>query len=153
MVDYAEARKNAEHVDLEEIGDFFQKTGAVELISLLDSTGYRFDEIDDELDVSRGIINKRVGEARGLKLITTGDITIDGKVYRVNKLTFIGEAMRQHMRGIGLVKTHERLRSVLEEFESQHQEFTEWAQDQAMIDKQIEQKLTRISKKDTHEGF
>jgi len=44
-----------EDVNYDELSEFFEKKGAVELISLLDGEGYRFDEIDDLLDVSRHI--------------------------------------------------------------------------------------------------
>jgi len=64
--------------------NFFEKKGAVELISLLDGEGYRFDEIDDLLDVSRGYLNDRRDEAVHLRLIVPDQAYRDDSVRRVD---------------------------------------------------------------------
>lgn len=48
--DIDQSLPNLNEIDYEGISDFFTRTGAVELISLLDRSGYRFDEIDELLD-------------------------------------------------------------------------------------------------------
>jgi len=74
-------------IDYEEVSEFFDEKGAVELIALLDGEGYRFDEIDELLDVSRGYLNDRRDEAVHLGLIVPDQAYRDDSVRRVWTLT------------------------------------------------------------------
>lgn len=130
-----------DEIDYAEISQFFTRTGAVELISLLDNAGYRFDEIDEELDVSRAVLNERRAEAYGLGLIRPAQTLQDGKVRRVHTLTTIGSQIKRKMRAIGLVQTHERLRGIRKEYGKQKEEFRDWVDDPGELQHDVEESL------------
>lgn len=145
MVDPEKARHMAEQADIDGIIEFFDETGAVELISFLDSTGYRFEEIDKELAVSRGILNDRVAEARGLNLVKPAQSVREDQLYRVHQLTFLGEAIQEQMRDIGLTQTHERLRLVMKDFEDEKTTFSEWVANPDVVEQHFDKKVRHIA--------
>ncbi len=131
-----------DEIDYSGVSNFLTRTGAVELISLLDRQGYRFDEIDDLLDASRGTLHKRRDEAVGLGLIMPDQALRDGSVRRIFILTTFGEVLRRKMRNIGVTQNHERLRNVRQEYETHKQQFLDWTTDTEEFEKDIIDDLT-----------
>jgi len=124
------------NVDSEDIVEFLNEKGAVEVVSIVDSTGYRLGELDDALDVSRSYINQRATEALGLDLFKEG--VRDGtKVY---KQAVLGEALRDYMRSAGLIRKHEELRTTRKQYLEIKSEFEEWADDSENIEGRLEEK-------------
>jgi len=119
--------------DFPEIGAFFLETGAVELVSLLDS--------EDALDVSRGLLSTRLNEARDLKLVEPAHREEDDTPYTVHRLTALGAAIREQMQRTGLVATHDQLRDLLAEFYEQRAEFREWVQDEDALSEHFQRLL------------
>jgi len=142
--DVRDTKPNLEDVDYDEISGFLEKKGAVELISLLDSEGYRFDEIDDLLDVSRGYLNDRRDEAMNLNLIVPDQAYRDDSVRRVWVLTALGHYLRQRMRHSGVTESHERLITARREYEDRKSEFLSWAEDPESIEAYAEEKWREI---------
>lgn len=132
-----------DEIDYDEISGFFTRTGAVELISLLDYTGYRFDEIDEMLDCSRGTLHKRRNEAVGLGLVDYEQDVRDEGVRRVFILTSLGFEFNTKMKRIGLIQTHERLRAIRDEYYLQKSEFTDWIDDPERLQEDIEERLAK----------
>ncbi|MGQ3331287.1 hypothetical protein [Halorubrum sp. FL23] len=132
--DIRDTAPNLEDVDYDELSEFFEKKGAVELISLLDDEGYRFDEIDDLLDVSRGYLNDRRDEAVHLRLIVPDQAYRDDSVRRVWTLTALGHYLRQRMRHLGVTDSHERLITARHEYEDRKRDFLEWVDDPKSIE-------------------
>ncbi|MGQ3330935.1 hypothetical protein [Halorubrum sp. FL23] len=132
--DIRDTAPNLEDVDYDELSEFFEKKGAVELISLLDGEGYRFDEIDDLLDVSRGYLNDRRDEAVHLRLIVPDQAYRDDSVRRVWTLTTLGHYLRQRMRHLGVTESHERLITARREYEDRKGDFLEWVDDPESIE-------------------
>jgi hypothetical protein len=115
-------------LDFEQVSTFLDEPGAVELISFLDNKGERFDVLAKKLDVSRDYLNRRMGEAAGLKLIEAGIDNRDGKQVKVWKITSYGRYIQQQMRELGLQNSHERFVNARVEFENKKDEFDKWAQ-------------------------
>ncbi|WP_255190799.1 hypothetical protein [Natronobeatus ordinarius] len=127
--DVRDTSPDFDEIDYTELSDFFDRKGAVELISLLNSEGYRFDEIDDLLDVSRGYLNDRRDEAVHLGLIVPDQAYRDDTLRRVWTLTALGHYIRQRMRHLGLTESHERLVNARREYTDRKEEFLEWVDD------------------------
>jgi len=119
--DIPDTAPNLEDVNYDELSEFFEKKGAVELISS-DGEGYRFDEIDDLLDVSRGYLNDRRDEAVHLRLIVPDQAYRDDSVRRVDSTT-LGQYLRQRMRHLGVTESHERLITARREYEDRKGDF------------------------------
>jgi len=132
--DIPDTAPNLEDVNYDELSGFFEKKGAVELISLLDGEGYRFDEIDDLLDVSRGYLNDRRDEAVHLRLIVPDQAYRDDSVRRVWTLTTLGHYLRQRMRHLGVTESHERLITARREYEDRKGDFLDWVDDPESIE-------------------
>lgn len=116
------------NLDFEKVSEFLDEPGAIELIAFLDNEGHRFDEIDKTLDVSRGYLNDRKGEAIGLNLIEAGIGERDGKQVKVWKITSYGRYIQHQMREIGFQNSHKRFLNALSEFESKKAEFEKLAE-------------------------
>ena len=126
-------------VDYEAISDFLKKKGAVELLTFLDGFGYRFDEIDEALNVSRGYINDRRDEALHLDLIYPDREDRDGSIRRVWALTPLGLCIGYQMKHTGVSESHYRLVSAREEYNKNKHEFLEWSENPENIQKTIEE--------------
>lgn len=137
--DIRDTAPDIEEIDYEEVSEYFDKTGAVELLSLLDGEGYRFDEIDDLLDVSRGYLNDRRDEAVHLGLIVPDQAYRDDSVRRVWTLTAMGHYLRQRMRHVGVTESHERLITARREYEDRKNDFLEWVDDPESIEAYAEE--------------
>ena len=125
-------------IDYEEVSDFFDEKGAVELIALLDGEGYRFDEIDERLDVSRGYLNDRRDEAVHLGLIVPDQAYRDDSVRRVWTRTAIGHYLSQRMRHLGVTDSHERFINARREYQERKAAFREWVADPESIEEYTE---------------
>lgn len=125
-------------IDYEEVSEFFDEKGGVELIALLDGEGYRFDEIDELLDVSRGYLNDRRDEAVHLGLIVPDQAYRDDSVRRVWTLTALGHYLRQRMRHLGVTESHERLITARREYRDRKATFREWVDDPESIEEYTE---------------
>lgn len=141
--DIEESLPDFNKIDYDEISDFLTRTGAVELISLLDRQGYRFDEIDQLLDASRGTLHKRRDEAVGLGLIMPDQALRDDNVRRVFIPTAIGDGLKWEMRRIGITQSHERLRNVRQEYETHKQQFIDWTEDTNEFKEDLENNLIK----------
>lgn len=118
-----------DNVDYVAISDFFERKGAVELIAFLDGIGFRFDEIDNALDVSRGYINDRRDEALNLNLIYPDRDTRDGSIRRVWALTPLGLCIKHQLKHFSVVESHSRLISDREQYNRKKNRFRQWAHD------------------------
>lgn len=125
-------------IDYEDVSDFFNEKGAVELISLLDGEGYRFDEIDELLDISRGYLNDRRDEAVHLGLIVPDQAYREDSVRRVWTLTALGHYLRQRMRHLGVTESHERLINARREYEERKTASRDWVDDPETIEEYTE---------------
>jgi len=118
-----------DNVDYEAISDFLDNKGAVELLAFLDAFGYRFDEIDNALDVSRGYINSRKDEALNLNLIYPDQEERDGSVRRVWSLTPLGLCVAHQMEHFDVTESHGRLISARDSYNKKKSRFLQWAID------------------------
>ncbi|MFD1642686.1 hypothetical protein [Halohasta litorea] len=116
-----------DNVDYEGISEFIKEKGAVELLAFLDGFGYRFEEIDDALDISRGYINDRRDEALNLDLIYPTQEDRDGTIRRVWALSPLGMIIVYRMRINGVRQIHDELVSVRKNFQEKKDEFLDWS--------------------------
>ena len=116
-----------DNVDYEKISEFLDEKGAVELLAFLDTLGYRFDEIDSALDVSRGYINNRRDEALNLDLIYPDQETRDGSVRRVWALTPLGLCVSHQLTHFDVTEAHDTLISDRDRYNRKKARFLQWA--------------------------
>jgi hypothetical protein len=128
-----------DNIDHVAISEFLRKKGAVELLALLDGIGFRFDEIDKALNISRGYINDRRDEALNLDLIYPDREERDGSIRRVWALTPLGLCVSYLMRHIGVPQSHDRLRSARTEYNEKKDEFMRWADNPKQIERTTEE--------------
>lgn len=130
-------------IDYGEISDFLDNKGAVELLAFLDTLGYRFDEIDSALDVSRGYINKRKDEALNLSLIYPDQETRDGSVCRVWALTPLGSYIADQLEHFDVTDAHNTLISDRDRYNKKKSRFLQWAHNPENIEKMAEKAKKR----------
>lgn len=116
-------------IDYEGISEFFEQKGAVELMAYLDGYGDRFEELDNNLNVSRGYINNLKDEAFALDLIYPTPSDRDGTIRQVWALTPLGMIFAHTMVESGMRKKYAELLSVQAEFEKKKENFLEWSDD------------------------
>lgn len=116
------------NIDYEGISEFIEEKGAVELLAFLDGFGYRFEEIDEALDISRGYINKRRDEALNLDLIYPTQEEREGAIRRVWALSPLGMMIVYRMRINGVRQIHDELVNVRKEYQEHKDEFIDWSQ-------------------------
>jgi DNA-binding HxlR family transcriptional regulator len=129
LVESLQPSYDIENIDYEEIAEFFHRKGAIELISLLDSDGHRFDEIDDLLDISRGYLNDRRDEALSLGLVEPDQEVRGDSVRRIWVLTELGSDFKEKLEQLSIIKHHKRLIERRKEYNKMKDEFLQWAED------------------------
>ena len=136
----------------EDVRQFLTETGAIELISCLDDNPKRFETLTEQLDYSRSIINERLSEAQGLKLVKRAQQSRGDKLYRVHALTPMGKRISSRMQEIGLSQTHQRLWAIRNEYEQYKEEFEEWVDDPDGLVSKIEEYREMLYQEHTEEG-
>jgi hypothetical protein len=126
-------------VDYEGISEFLEKKGSVDFLAYLDGYGYRFEEIDNDLNLSRGYINDRRDEALNLDLIYPSQQDRDGTIRRVWALSPLGMVLVHKMRLNGLRSIQERLISLRNEYDDLKDEFIDWSDDPTDIEDFVEE--------------
>jgi len=116
-------------IPADEISEFLNKSGSVELIALVDKEGIRFERMDDLLDISRSYLNKRRGEAMGLGLIKPKNVTKDGEIRRVWVLTPLGDYLNRMMERMEVTYAHKDLVRARQEYHERKRTFQDWAND------------------------
>ena len=139
-----------ENIDYEGISEFMEKKGAVELLAFVDEHGYRFDEIDFALNLSRGYINKRKDEALNLDLIYPSQREREGEIRRIWALTQLGMIIGYKMGIKGVRRELSNLLSVRREYESSKDKFLEWSEEPENIEETVNE-IT--NNEDMEDGF
>jgi DNA-binding HxlR family transcriptional regulator len=123
----------------EDLREFFGESGGIELISCLRGGPKRFEELREQIDYSKSIVNKRLTEAQGLYLVKMSQQSRGDTVYRVHSLTPMGETISTRMQELGLSQTHQRLWTIRLEFEQYKEEFDDWVGDPDGLENRIEE--------------
>lgn len=116
--------------DYEEIKELLNKKGTVEMVCLLRGEPKRFDEIADEITVSRATLNKRRSQALDAGIIESVEIEVDGSLRRAYKLRGVGLALGLELRRNRIIGQYERLCAAQNEYERAKEEFLEFAEDE-----------------------
>ena len=138
-----------DNIDHEGISEFIGKKGSVELLAFLDQYGYRFEEIDYALNLSRGYINKRKDEALSLDLIYPSQREREGSFQRIWVLTPLGMIVAYKM---GEYQVRQALRNLLakrREYENQKSEFLDWSEDSDNIEQFVDEATDEEGVKDS----
>ena len=125
---------------------FFRRKGAVELLCIADQRDFegRFTDLDEEINVSHSTLSKRLSEAQELGLITVAINPEASSPENVYRTTRIGKEIQSEMRGLGLPRTYEKLRTIEELFAEGSEDFVEWAES---LDAALVQKTEEFSKR------
>lgn len=119
--------------DYEEILDFLDKKGAVEMLCLIEQEPKRFDEIVDALNVSRATVNERRLQALNLDLIEPIEMKVDGSLRRGYNLTGVGSVLGLILKEKGVTRQYERLQIVRDEYETAKKEFLQITEEEFWV--------------------
>lgn len=137
-----------DNIDHDGISEFIGKKGSIELLSLLDQYGYRFEEIDLALNLSRGYINKRKDEALSLDLIYPSQREREGSFQRIWILTPLGMIIAHRMNEYRVRQAHRNLLDKRREYEKQKNEFLDWSEDSENIEQFVDKTTDEEGMKD-----
>jgi hypothetical protein len=139
--DIHDTSPNFDEIDYEAIAEFFHKKGSVELISVIGDgmEGYRFDELHEVLELSRGYLNKRLQEAQDLRLIIPDQVSRDGSVRRVWVLTSVGVYIYRLMSRTELTYIHSQLIDIRKKYEEKRKSFLEQIDDTESVEEYFRQ--------------
>lgn len=153
MDDLEGIRHRIRAADLPAIAEFFTEPGAVEVIAMLDPSGYRLNELDDELDVSRPYISERLLLANNHGLVTREKVPDDEPGEIQHRLTPLGEWVKRYMDQTGLLDTHDALRETRARFQAQKADFTDWVADTEAVKAYLDDQLTDAIPDNYHDEY
>lgn len=133
-----------DETDVDELADYFTRPGAIELVSLMSEGGKRFDELDDELFVARGIIHERATEGLGFDLFEQDIRMVHGKSYKVWRLTDLGEAIAIRIQHQSLAEAHQEYRHYRKRFEEKLADFKTKVSDPDVVSEALNERLESL---------
>lgn len=140
-----------DETDVEELSDYLNRPGAIELVSLMLEGGKRFEELDDELFVARGIIHERATEGLGFDLFEQDIRMVEGKSYKVWKLTDLGEAIAIRIQHQSLAEAHQEYRHYRKRFEEKREDFKTKVSDPDVVSEALNERLESLLKRAAYE--
>lgn len=116
--------------EIDSLNAFFERKGAVELISVLDiRDGKRHKELLETVNVSAPTLSQRLEESMELNLITRMPTSTEEDeptpISSEYQLTAFGKVMYNWMNDIGVPQTYETLLEIQRRYEEQRDEFIE----------------------------
>ncbi len=118
-----------QNVDREELVEFLDLKGAVELFVVLSDGEVRYNEFEDLVPVSKSTFHLRRRRAVELQLIDSGRRQTDGGFEEVYRLTSLGEVLVQKIKESGLIKFFWRLQEIQEQYDDVREEIPAWVSD------------------------
>lgn len=134
-----------------DVREFLLRRGAVEYLSYLSHEPRRFVEMQDELSIGDGTLNKLHVRAEALNLRQIDQQKRDGKYYRVYRLTPMGRVAVDRMQELGVTQRHDRLRTIRQEFEHAKQDYLEWVEDEDEFITTMQEYVEMMNLDDDHD--
>lgn len=118
---------------VETISDYCQARGGLGVLIVLKSEPLRFVDLEDALHISTSTLNKRLGEARDLGLITPefdeSETSVD-KVYRISER---GQYIVRKMEQLDMLHAYRTMLEMYFQVENGRDELLDWAADEDVM--------------------
>lgn len=109
----------------DELGEYLERKGVVELFCEIDPAGSQFAHLADELGLSRTTLSKRLQEGEELGLLETVEAEGRGTSHAY-VLSEAGAEIRVYLNQRGMTEKHRQLKRLREEFDTQCNEVLSW---------------------------
>lgn len=112
------------------LAEFFDRDGAVELLCLINPAGSGFEELVEQMPVSRNTVNERLKEAKRLGLITKGILSEDDPVVGLWIPTERGMELRYELEARSMPELVDEFLTVKSRLERERDAFEEYVRRQ-----------------------